>query len=282
MSEQVVYQVSLIAAYVAGMVALFAPCCVSYLLPAYFGNIFKEKKQVVFMTFIYSLGIFVVMLPIVLGAKMIAGFFYSVHDQVYYIGGVFMFLVAGMALLGIKSPMPQLPWQPRRGADVWSTFTLGIFSGITSSCCAPVLMGVITLSALSPSSWEAVGVGAAYVLGMVTPLYLASLFIDKRNILDKPVFKRQVGTAVLFGKQYPLLISNIIAAAIFALTAGVLIVMNSAGMLGMASGEAAVIKMINDVALQVDRITRDIPGLNWVFAAVGIWLLYRFVKRVMK
>ena len=40
------FQISLIAAYIAGMVALFAPCCISYLFPAYLGNIFKERKQV--------------------------------------------------------------------------------------------------------------------------------------------------------------------------------------------------------------------------------------------
>ena len=281
-TTQTIYQISLIAAFVAGMVALFAPCCVSYLLPAYFGNIFKEKKQVLFMTFIYSLGIFVVMLPVVLGAKFISSFFYSVHDQVYYIGGVFMLFVALMALLGIKAPMPRLPWQPKQGSDVWSTFTLGIFSGITSSCCAPVLIGVITLSALSPNTWQAVGVGAAYVFGMVTPLYLASLFIDKRNILEKPIFKKQIGEIKLFGKSYPLLISNIIAAAIFAVTAGILLVLNSAGMLGMPSGEAGVIKMINDTALRVDQLTRTIPGINYIFAIIGAYLLYRLIKAITK
>jgi cytochrome c biogenesis protein CcdA len=279
-TSQAIYQVSLIAAYVAGMVALFAPCCVSYLLPAYFGNIFKEKKQVLFMTFIYSLGIFVVMLPVVLGAKAISGFFYSVHDQVYYIGGIFMLFVAFMALLGIKAPMPRLPWQPKQSHDVWSTFTLGIFSGITSSCCAPVLVGVITLSALSPSTWQAIGVGAAYVFGMVTPMYLASIFIDKRNILEKPIFKKQIGEVKLFGKIYPLLISNIIAAAIFTVTAGVLLVLNSAGMLGMPNGESSVIKMINDVALQVDQLTRAVPWLNFLFVIFGFYLLYRLIKQI--
>ena len=70
------------------------------------------------------------MLPVVLGAKVIASFFYGLHDQVYYIGGAFMLIVALMALLGIKMPQPKLPWQPKQASDIWSTFTLGIFSGI--------------------------------------------------------------------------------------------------------------------------------------------------------
>ena len=87
------YQISLLAAYIAGMVALFAPCCISYLFPAYLGNIFKERKQVLLMTLIYSLGIMVVMLPIVLGARVLASLFFELHDQTYLIGGLFMLLV---------------------------------------------------------------------------------------------------------------------------------------------------------------------------------------------
>ena len=38
------------------------------------------------------------------------------------------------------------------GGDTASFFALGVFSGIASSCCAPVLAGVMTLSALSGSA----------------------------------------------------------------------------------------------------------------------------------
>ena len=76
MVEQAWYQISLVAAFVAGMVALFAPCCISFLLPAYLGNVFKEKKKVLLMTLVYSAGIFVVMLPVVLGAKALASLFF--------------------------------------------------------------------------------------------------------------------------------------------------------------------------------------------------------------
>ena len=44
---------SLIAAFVAGVAALFAPCCITVLLPSYLGNIFKEKYKIFFMTFIF-------------------------------------------------------------------------------------------------------------------------------------------------------------------------------------------------------------------------------------
>src|SRR3989344_5687667 len=174
------YEISLVAAFGAGVVALFAPCCISFLLPTYFGNIFKERRRVLLMTLIYSVGIFTVMLPIVLGAKALSLFFFRFHDQSYLAGGIFLLATAVMTFLGIKLPMPHIALRQAQGKlDVGSTYMLGIFSGVTSACCAPVLLGVMGLSALSVTWWGAMGVGVAYVLGMVFPLYLASWLVEK-------------------------------------------------------------------------------------------------------
>lgn len=283
MESQTFYQISLIAAFIAGMVALFAPCCITYLLPAYLGNIFKERKRVLFMTLVYSLGIFVVMLPVVLGARAITGLFFKLHDATYIIGGVFMIFIAFFSLLGIKLPMPHLRQQNTQGApDVTSTFTLGIFSGITSACCAPVLVGVVTLSALSPTVFQSLGVGVSYVLGMVTPLYVASIFIHKRNLLEKPILTKQISTVHLVGKTYPVMVSNIIAAAIFAFTGVIMIVLTSLGMIGMPTAESSITKSINSVAFGVTEMTNGVSGLNFLFSIVGLYLLYRFVRYILR
>lgn len=279
MNQTILYQVSLIAAFTAGMVALFAPCCISYLLPAYFGNIFKEKKRILFMTLIYSLGIFVVMLPVVLGAKAISTLFFRLHDQAYIIGGLFMLVVAAISLLGLKLPMPRFAIRSGQAkSDVFSTFTLGIISGVTSACCAPVLVGVIALSTLSPSTLQALGVGLSYVLGMVTPLYLASLFIEKRNILEKPIMRRKLGELRLLKKTYPVYVTNLVAAAIFFVTGTLTIILSWSGMLGMPTDESAIVKLIQETAISVTEVTEKIPGLNIIFAAVAGYLLYRFIK----
>lgn len=283
METQAVYQISLIAAYIAGMVALFAPCCISYLFPAYLGNIFKEKKQVLFMTLIYSLGIFVIMMPIVLGAKALQALFFNLHDQTYLFGGIFMLVVSVLSFLGIKIPMPHIALK-RDGEqrnDVFSTFTLGIFSGITSACCAPVLIGVVGLSSLSPTLFQSLGVGASYVLGMVTPLYLASLFIHKKNILKNPWLKKVIWEVKLMGQTYPIFVSNIIATVIFGLTGILMIWLTSIGKLGMTVAESQVTKSINNVAFRITEIIKNIQGLDLIFAAVGVYLMYRFVKSAM-
>lgn len=112
--EGILFQTSLIAAFVAGMVALFAPCCVTFLLPAYLGNVFKEKERVLFMTLIFGLGIFVVLLPAVLGVAALSKFFFDNHDIVYLIGAVVMLITSVIAFLGLKLPMPRLPGAPKR------------------------------------------------------------------------------------------------------------------------------------------------------------------------
>jgi len=280
MDTESIYKISLLAAYIAGAVALFAPCCISYLLPAYLGNIFKERKQVLFMTLVYSAGIFVVMLPIVLGAKALSTFFFGLHNQTYIIGGVFMLFVAVLALLGMKLPMPHFSMKQKnpKDADVLSTFTLGVFSGITSACCAPVLVGVLALSSISATTAQAVGVGAAYVFGMVTPLYLAALFIHKKDILKKPILKKVLREVKIGKKVYPIFVANVVAFFIFAVTGILLIGLTLSGGLGMNVSEAAVTKFINDTAFRVTDALGGLPGLDILFVLVGMFLLYLFVK----
>ena len=272
------YQISLFAAFIAGMVALFAPCCITYLFPAYLGNVFKEKSHVIGMTLVYSAGIFVVMLPVVLGSKLLSDLFFNLHDYTYVIGGFIMIIIGFFSFLGVKLPMNFRFHQKQNKNDVASTFTLGIFSGITSACCAPVLLGVMTLSAVSPSILFALGVGMAYVLGMVTPLYIASFFIQKKNILENPIFKKRVMTVSIAGNIYPIFVSNIIACVVFVTTGFLMIGLTLTGNLSMEMGEVAVTKQINQVALTVTEFVRRIPGLDFAFVILAGYGLYRLIK----
>ena len=280
---EVLYQISLVAAFVAGMVALFAPCCISFLLPAYLGNVFKEKKKVVLMTLVYSSGIFVVMLPVVLGAKALSSLFFEWHDQTYVFGGVLMIVVGVLALLGIKLPMFKLgSGQVGNKTDVTSTFMLGLVSGITSACCAPVLVGVMALSSLSPTLIQSLGVGVAYVMGMVTPLYIASLLIERGNILDRPWLRKKLFTIKLGDRWFPVFVTNVGAAVIFIGVGVLTVILTLTGRLGMSMGEMEIIKKINGVAFRVSEMTGRVPGLDVIFVLVGLCLLYRLVKSANK
>lgn len=271
------FQLSLLASFIAGMVALFAPCCITFLLPAYFANVFKEKKRVILMTFIYSLGIFTVMLPVVLGAKALSRAFFDLHDQTYIIGGLFLIFVGFGALLGFKLPMPRINFT-QQADDPLSTYILGIISGITSACCAPVLIGVMALSTLSPTMAQSLLVGFFYVLGMVTPLYLASLFIDRKNFLANPFFRKPFREVIFMGKTHMITISNLVSFVMFAGIGLLTIFLSLSGKLAMNRSEESVTQTIQNVAVSVTSFVEKIPGLDILFVLVSFWLLYKFIK----
>ena len=62
---------------------------------------------------------------------------------------------------------------------------LGILSGIATTCCAPVLAGVMALSVLPGSLIWGMIYALAYVLGMVSPLFVISLALDRSRLMER-------------------------------------------------------------------------------------------------
>src|SRR5438270_535130 len=155
MSSSIFFGGSLLAAIIAGAIALFAPCCISVMLPAYFASSFQNRRLLVAMTFLFAAGIATVILPIAMGASVLRQLLTSQHTAIYVTGGVLMLALAIYVLLGgqIHLPMPGRRAGGKTG--MLSVYSLGIFSGVASSCCAPVLAGVIALSSVASSSWRA-------------------------------------------------------------------------------------------------------------------------------
>lgn len=278
--EGILFQTSLIAAFVAGIVALFAPCCITFLLPAYLGSVFKEKEKVLLMTLIFGAGIFAVLLPAVLGVAAISSFLFDNHDKIYVLGAIVMIAVAVIAFLGIKLPMPRLHSADTTKTDPLSVFTLGIFSGITSACCAPVLIGILTLTFLSPSFFGAIAIGTMYVLGMVMPLLLISVFLDGKMPGVK-VLRRSLFTINLFGKEYAVLVSNLIASIVFFFTGILILVLTLKGGLSMGNLENFT-KLIKNSAMLVDRYIGGNIIIELFFGALILLFLYWVARKASK
>lgn len=277
--SNIFFHTSLIAAFVAGMVALFAPCCITFLLPAYLGSVFKEKGKVLLMTVIFGLGIFTVLLPAVLGVALISKALFRYHDSIYLIGGWVMILMSFVTFLGMKLPMFRLPQANSSGrTDALSIFIMGIVSGITSACCAPVLIGILTLTFLSPSFFGALAVGGSYVLGMITPLFLISLFLTNRmpkfTLLRKPLFAIRV-----WGKEYPILPGNLIAAVIFLITGIASLTLLSMGRLSN-EGMEVFTRTIQNAGGYVNQLFGNSPILNLGFVIFVILFIFLIIKKL--
>src|SRR5437016_11010596 len=89
---------SVVAAVVAGCVALFAPCCVSVMLPAFFAASFQNRRVLVAMTFVFAAGVATVILPIALGASFVRRVLIGDHTWVYIAGGIVLLVLGAYTL----------------------------------------------------------------------------------------------------------------------------------------------------------------------------------------
>jgi cytochrome c-type biogenesis protein len=210
---------SIIAAFFAGAIALFSPCCVVFLFPAYLAAAVKNRRwKLLPLTLVFTAGLAVVLLPVTLGVSMLSGTLKQYHTPLYYVGGVLMLTFAVFAFLGRSWSMPSFIRAPSlaRG-DGGGMFAIGVFSGIASSCCAPVLAGVMTMSALSSTKIGAVGLGLAYVFGMAFPMFMIALFWDRLRLGERRLFTAKPVRIRVAGKAIATNTMNLLVAAAFAL-----------------------------------------------------------------
>ncbi len=176
------------------------------------------------MTFIFFLGILTVFLPIGLGAAALGRLFSQYHNVIFGVGGAFLILLGIILVIGKRFSMPFRINPFLKKHNAFSVFALGIFSGIATTCCAPVLAGVLTLAALPGSiAWGGIYT-LSYVFGMVAPLFLLSLFMDKTGITRKLslTFQKQIEYP-LGSKKVSITVSEAISGITF-LAMGILIV----------------------------------------------------------
>ena len=262
---------SVVAAFIAGSVALFAPCCISIMLPAYFATAFHNRRRMVAMTFLFAAGVATVILPIALGAQAVQRFITGRHEIVYLTMGGVMIALAGYTLAGgkMRLPMPASGRGGGRGGPL-GVYSLGVFSGVASSCCAPVLAGVVALSGVASGFGRALGLGAAYVFGMVMPLFVISLAWDKVDWRSTRLFRPR-NVTLGFGRRARAISASALASGVLLLLIGIATVLVALLSDGMPSGSGfagRVSAHVQHYGSVVTKELRFIPG--WIVAIVLI------------
>ena len=189
MDSSIFFGGSVLAATIAGVIALFAPCCISVMLPAYFASSFQNRRLLVAMTFLFAAGVATVILPLAMGASALRQLFTTQHTVIYVTGGLIMLGLGAYTLLDGQLHLPMPGRRTGGKGGPLSVYSLGIFSGVASSCCAPVLAGVIALSSVASSFGLALGLGVAYVFGMVAPLFVISLLWERYDWRASHLFR---------------------------------------------------------------------------------------------
>lgn len=275
---------SFIAAFVAGIAALFAPCCVTVLLPTYFASVFKQRSTVFLMTFIYFLGLLAVFLPIGLGAVAITQFFSAYHSLVFSIGAIFLIFLGVFLLLGQQFSLPFNVHPELKRADAGSVFTLGIFSGIATTCCAPVLAGVLTLAVLPGSFLLGGAYTLAYVLGMVVPLFILGAVLDKSKFTEKFFAFRRTVNYELLGRKINLTLSNLFSGVMFLILGIIILTLARTNSLTSHTLYQVNINIYLTKFIQfISQYTKVIPEPLWAVIFVGIFIfLVKFALEQLK
>lgn len=189
-----VYSSSLAAAFLGGILALFAPCCVVSLLPTFVAAaIERGRVQLPVTAALFAAGVAVVLLPVVLGVGALGQVLAAHHRPVFLTVGLFLVALGLSTLAGHHWGLPMPALNVRTGGSGPGTVVLlGVVSGVTSACCAPVLAGVVAMSALAASVAGALGLGLAYTFGMVFPLFIAALCWDRTHVGERLAFLRKL------------------------------------------------------------------------------------------
>ncbi len=268
MDTNFIFGISLTASFLAGVLALFAPCCITFLFPTYLGTIFKESKKVMYFTLIFALGLASILVPVALGFRVFIYFLDSFHAEVYYLGAAILIFMGVMTIKPLFHIPQFFKYEPKldKNINTASVFGLGIMSGLTSSCCAPVLFAAVTLTSLSPSLLQAVFVSLAYVLGIVFPLFLLSLGYKKTTQKLSGQTRRKIYTIF----QY-------LGAAIFILTGILIAIFNYMGKIQMES--------MNGYSTQLRLLVFEIakhfqnPFIDIGVFLIVIYVFYKLLKR---
>ncbi len=270
---------SLVAAFVAGLIALFAPCCISVMLPAYLATSFQNRRVLVLMSFVFAAGVATVILPLAMGAQALRRLFVSDHEVVYAIGATLMIGVSVFSLLGGQLHIPTPAHRGGSRAGVAGVYGLGVFSGITSACCAPVLAGVIALSGVASSFAASVALGTAYVAGMVAPLFAIALFWERRDWSSSRLFHPRTYAWRIRGLHRTISGANL-ATGVLLLAMGAWTLRVAAAGPNMGAGGSGFASWVQHIGKLVTDATAWLP--NWGAAALFAAVLVLLARRALK
>lgn len=270
----------MVAAFVAGVAALFAPCCITVLLPSYLGNVFRERYKIFFMTFVFFLGIVTVFLPIGLGASALAQVFSRYHNVIFAIGGVFLVILGLSMVFGKKFATPA---SVREGMKrhTKSVYFLGIFSAIATTCCAPVLAGVLALSVVSGSIVWGFLYTLAYVVGMTLPLFIIAAFLDHANLTEKFSRAKKTVNLALGARAWTITVSELVSSLVFVVMGAYITYLSFTNGLFTHSDYQLSMNIYNAKFINfIDDFTKVIPEYAWAALLVGVvsYVTYIFIK----
>ena len=193
---QSIPQISLIAAFSAGLLSFVSPCVLP-LVPSYISYItglsveqltdaserMKFRKTIVLNSLLFIAGFSSVFITFGASASLLGQLLVAYQDHVRRVGGV-LIVVFGLYLLGILN-LNVLKTEHRyqfrnRPVGYLGSFLIGIaFAAGWTPCVGPVLGSILLYASTTDSLLNGVGLLTFYSLGLGLPLFLTALGVDR-------------------------------------------------------------------------------------------------------
>jgi cytochrome c-type biogenesis protein len=223
---------SALAAYLAGLVAFFAPCCAFVMLPSYLASVTGASRwRTAGLTGIFILGVATVVWPLTVGAAGLSQLITANHEALFLLGGAMMLIIGVATLRG---------WMWRHAPSVGGgdpsglvgIYLMGVFAGAATACCAPVLAGAVAIAGVSGSWWAGAVLGLFYLFGLISPLLLSALGIGRlRHRLRDPAVALR-----LAGRRIDTTVARLVGGGTFLLLGALMITLALTGNASTAPG----------------------------------------------
>lgn len=178
-------EVGLLAALLAGALALLSPCS-ALLLPSFFAYAFASRSALVGRTVLFYLGLLLTLVPLGTGAAAASALFYGHRALLISVAGWTVVALGVLVLLGRGFALPFTTrlqaWAVARPDGMGSTVLLGAVYGLAGFCSGPVLGAILTVAAGSGSPVWGGTLLAVYALGMTLPLFAMAALWDRFDL----------------------------------------------------------------------------------------------------
>jgi cytochrome c biogenesis protein CcdA len=234
------------------------------------------------MTFLFAAGIATVILPIAVGAAVVQRTLVSQHTLIYTLMGLALLALAAFVLVGGRLHLPMPGRRASGSAGPLSVYSLGIFSGAASSCCAPVLAGVLALSGAAGSFAQALELGSAYVLGMVAPLFVLSLLWERFDWRSSRLFRPRTFSWRIGPLRRTVTGSGLASGVLLAVIGGALVVIgvSSDSMPSPSGWQAHFSATLQHYGSEITKALAFVP--SWAAAVIAVAVVALLARRALR
>ncbi|MDO5728637.1 MAG: cytochrome c biogenesis CcdA family protein [Actinomycetaceae bacterium] len=239
---------SYLAAFLGGILTLFAPCA-AMLLPSFFAYAFTSRRTLAVRTFVFFLGLLVIMVPLGAFAGTLGAFIRSHSQTVTLVAGIAVMVLGVLQLFAVTFPTPSLAHHrlaeshetevkapvvtaesasrvalasaPRTGEpSAPAVFALGVGYGLAGvGCSGPILGAVLSFVTLGGSVLGGALLMTSFSLGMILPVAILAFIWDALNLSQTSWLKPRPIT--ILGRQTTRM--NIVSGLLFFLLGAILV-----------------------------------------------------------